>query len=804
MTSLLDEHPLLLPVTGLAAGCVMALSWQQQLSHWVLLALLLLVVLGGAVRFPLVFLAAFWLYCVAWGMIAMQPVRASLEHPSSLGTAPLEGLMVAEGIVSRRPVPLPQGQRFELELERVFSLQGEATISGRLLVTVSKGQGSWLTGDRVRMRGVLRKPHRLGLPGEFDYSRYLALRGIDATLTVPDASLVVLMQSTARPSLQRLLDAAAYRCEQLIRQTLRDPAAAAVLMALVTGSQAGIPPDVTAAYARAGVSHILSISGFHVAVIAATVAQLLIWLFLHWHWLALRINLRRAALLATLPVMGGYLLFTGGAPATARSVVMLAAVVLALWAERESEALDALLLAALLLLVHSPAVLFDLSFQLSFLSLWGIVVLTPLLLSPFKDRLTGWGQRVALFFASSLAAVLATAVPTLVNFHQATFTGLLANLLVVPLLGYGAVVLGAVAAPAAMFAPTLASTLFWIGGWLVEISNRFVFLIADLPMVRSYQVGTVDLVAVLIGLSVVSFVTSARWRGMLLGGTSLVLLVTHLWPPQHNDGHLRCTFLSVGQAEATLLQFPDRSTMLIDGGGYLRDTGGDFGERHLVPALHALGIERIDRLVLTHPHPDHLGGLPAVAEQFPIGEFWQGPWEVAPGGDAARLQSLLIRRGTLIRRLQAGAWQVSFGGCQMTVYTPPLYEMPDDWYGEAGNEASLVLQVTFDRFSALFMADAGLQTEQRLLGLGLSPVTLLKVGHHGSRSATGERFVHQIRPQLALLSVGTGNRFGLPAPETLARLRRHGVQVYRTDHDGTVLVDTDGNDYRVTTGLGSR
>jgi competence protein ComEC len=338
----------------------------------------------------------------------------------------------------------------------------------------------------------------------------------------------------------------------------------------------------------------------------------------------------------------------------------------------------------------------------------------------------------------------------------------------------------------------------------VEISNRFVFLIADLPMVRSYQVGTVDLVAVLIGLSVVSFVASARWRGMLLGGTGLVLLVIHLWPVQDSVGHLRCTFLSVGQAEATLLQFPDRSTMLIDGGGYLRDTGVDFGERHLVPALHALGIKRIDRLVLTHPHPDHLGGLPAVAEQFPVGEFWQGPWEVAPGGDAARLQTILIKRGTSIRRFQSGTWQVPVGGCKMTIYTPSLYEMPHDWYGEDGNESSLVLQLTFDRFSALFMADAGLKTEQRLFGQGLSPVTLLKVGHHGSRSATGERFVRHIRHQLALISAGAGNRFGLPAPETLARLRRHGVQVYRTDHDGTVLVDTDGKDYRVTTGLGSR
>jgi competence protein ComEC len=242
--------------------------------------------------------------------------------------------------------------------------------------------------------------------------------------------------------------------------------------------------------------------------------------------------------------------------------------------------------------------------------------------------------------------------------------------------------------------------------------------------------------------------------------------------------------------------------MLIDGGGYLRDTGLDFGERYLVPALHALGVKRIDRLVLTHPHPDHLGGLPAVVEQLQVGEFWQGTWTVGSGGDADRLQSALLRRGVSIRQLQPGVSRELFGGCQLVVMVPEPYNTAIKQGNDDDNEASLVLQVTHGQFSALFMADAGLTTEQRMLEQKVvQPVTLLKVGHHGSRTATGSAFVRTVRPRLAMISVGAKNRFGLPAPETVARLQQSGAQIYRTDQDGTVLVESDGKDFKVTTGL---
>lgn len=805
MTRLIDEHPLLIPLVGLVCGIVAGLEWAVTLPFWLIVTLFVLLVGGCLFQSRLICLLLVGCFFAGWGVYAIQPVREAIDRPSSIGQSPLAGMVTAEGIIDERPVALARGQRFAVKVERLFFPDGRTVeLKGRLLVTIAQGQVDYLTGDRVRVRGTLSQPRQWGLPGEFNYPRYLALRGIDATLWVQDGRQVVLMRSAVNGSWRRLLDKAAMQCNRAIQAAVQDNAAAAVVMALVTGSQAAIPPDLAAAYARAGVSHILSISGFHVAVIATTVAHLLLFVLLRWQWLALRFNIRKSVVMVTLPVMAGYLVFTGAAPATARSVVMLTAVAVALWAERESDVLDSLLLAALVLIVHSPPVLFDLSFQLSFLSLWGIVVLTPLLMTPVESRLSGWRRHLALFTAASLAAVMATALPTLAAFHQASLTGLIANLVVVPLLGYGAVILGAAAVPLVFVALPVAHALFWLAGWLVMLANRFVLWVSAFPVVRSYQVGQLDLVATVVVLAILSFVRSVRLRLLLVGSVVAGGLAMHLWPAPQSAQQLRLTFLSVGQAESILVQFPDQTTMLIDGGGYLKDNGHDFGERYLVPALQTLGIKRIDRLVLTHPHPDHLGGLPAVAEQLPVGEFWHGAVPHSPGDDYNRLKAALQKKGVPIRSLAPGNLQIAMGGCVVTAIVPPAdgsSQAPSD---EAGNEQSLVFRLDHNQFSALLMADAGFSTEKRLLENGIAPVTLLKVGHHGSRTATSLAFLERVRPRLAIISVGAGNRFGLPAPATVRRLTDHGVRIYRTDQDGTVQVSTDGRGYQVTTWFGSR
>ncbi|MDD2499766.1 MAG: DNA internalization-related competence protein ComEC/Rec2 [Geobacter sp.] len=784
------KRPLLISLVFLVLGCLTEYLLEVPFSFVIPLILVGCLVCSVLLKSQVLFgclLALFWM---SWGIAALAP-RLD-KKTADQGIVAFDGKqVVVEGILQGRPLMKAEGQRFELQVEKVYSNGALFAVDGVLLVTVAKGQGPWLSGDRIRSPAKVQLPRLLGLPGEFDYRRYLALRGVQAMAWVHDADSIVLIRGSAVTSWRRWIDALALRSQEFIRKSVPDPDLRGIVLALATGGQQEVSPALTTAYSRAGVSHILSVSGFHVGVVVAVWVLCLRWLLLRWEWLALRIDVRRTALLSALPLMLLYLVFTGGAPATARSVLMLSAVVLAIWSEREIDSLDVLLLAAFCLLVADPGVLFDLSFQLSFLALWGLLVLTPLLVAPFdRFMVRGWQRTLLLLCAASIATVLATMAPVLDSFHQVSFSGILANLVIVPLLGYGATVLATAALPLQFWLPSVAAFLLKVSGWLVLVSNGFIFWISRLPVLHSFSVGSIDLLATVALLALLSFIRSGRRKGVAVGLLLIGLILVHLWPDAAPDGNMRIAFLSVGQGDATLIKLADGQTMLVDGGGYLRDSDKDFGERYLAPALHRLKVKQIDLMVLTHPHPDHLGGLPAVAEQFRVREFWQGE-SVGSSDNYQRLVGALNNQHTTLRIVKKGD-RVQWGKeLVLSVVAPE-----EVTGGEGGdNDDSLVLHLQQSSFSALLMGDAGFSVEDMLLRDGVGEITLLKVGHHGSRYASSERFLARVKPQVAVISVGAGNTFGLPTEETISRIKQQRTELYRTDQQGTVLVASNGIEF---------
>jgi competence protein ComEC len=659
-------------------------------------------------------------------------------------------------------------------------------VTGLLLVRTGTGRGELLTGDRVRLTATLRRPRNFGTPGEYDRERHLALRQVYVTAFVPTAADLLLVRSGAAHPLRHRLDSVASRLGAAIDRAVPVPEAV-VLRALLLGDQGGVPPTLRDAYNRAGVSHILSISGFHVGVIALFLYQSLAFLARRSETLLLQVNLRRFLLLTTLPILLVYLLLTGAAPATVRSVLMLAACIAALAAERQTDPLDGLLLAALAILAAAPQDLLNLSFQLSFLALWGIIVLTPLFTAPFRKVMEGPWRRPLLLVLSSAAAITATLPVILATFHRASLAGLLANLLVVPLEGFGAVVLGFLALPLVFLAPWLAAQLFFVAGFLVFLADQVIEVLARLPLLPPLMPSRGQLLGFLLVLAALSFLRGPRLRWQAAGVLLVLTLGAGVFGRADASGSLRFTFLSVGQGEATLIAFPDGTTMLVDGGGSPWGKGWDVGERLLVPALASLGIHRLDYLVLSHPHPDHLQGLLTVITQLPVGEFW----ETGAGDDIQELQELRRRvdeRGIPVRQLSAAAGPLGVGGARIEPLWPPST-------GAGGrpatdlNDRSLVLRVVAGEFAALLTGDIGREVERELLHQpGRLPCRLLKVAHHGSRHSSSADFLAVANPRLAVISAGYDNRFGLPAAATLESLGRLGTRVYRTDLNGSVQV----------------
>lgn len=797
------HHPLAIPLLGLIAGTVWGVAVALPLPLYGLVATVLLLALSARYGGQLCWNLALLLFWSLWAANLSGQHLAGVEQ-ATLRSFCNKGNQVLEGVVAERPEPLPTGERVVIAVDHLVSEGKRMPVSGLLQLAVTEGRSGYLRGDRVRFRASPRIPQKLGLPGEFDYPRFLAFKGVCATGTIKTADELVLIRAAKISFLRSLIDRQAQQCRNVIRAILPKTEEGSIVSALVTGGKQEVPGELATAYARAGVAHILSISGFHLGIIAFVLVLLLTRLFLYWEWLALRILPRRAALLCAMPLVIWYLLFTGAAPATVRSAVMLMAVALAFWAERESSLPGILLTAAFLMLLFQPLLLFSASFQLSFLALWGILALTPLFIAPFEQKLKNKAVRaVAQLMAASAAASLATAIPALMSFNQASFSGIISNLLVVPLLGYGATLLGAFSIPLLLWYPPAAKPFLLVCGWLVQLANQVVYKAANLPVLHSFNAGYADLLLSILLLLVIGSQASRRMKLGVFALALSVFVLLHFTPDFRDKHNLRMTFLSVGQSESTLLELPGGRTMLIDGGGYLFETENDFGERYLLPALRRLGVKKIDYLVLSHPHPDHLGGLPAVAQQMPIGEFWQGPWQ-GSSPDYWRLRKALKHRGTDLRILAAGDQPLADGKLTVTVHAPFVDEKNfDQLVGD--NEDSLVLRVSYGYFSALFTGDAGVPTETEMAEYEQPPpVTLLKVGHHGSRSGTGELFLQRIKPELAVISSGRNNRFGLPTMEVLGRLMKHNVQLYRTDYDGTIRVETDGITHSVETQVSGR
>ncbi|MBJ6727633.1 DNA internalization-related competence protein ComEC/Rec2 [Geomesophilobacter sediminis] len=779
-------RPLLLPLASVVCGLTCADLFDLAAPLWSAAALASLALAGCLTRGAAAFRYAVAILFYVWGGLALQPM---LHPAATLEPYVGEERLQIEGVVEGRPESTAAGgARLTIQVNRLFRENAAIPVRGKLLLFIKEGEVSFLDGDRLLFTSRMHRPHSYGIPGEFDYARFLAYRCIAATAFVKDASELVLLQEGQ--GVPRHLDALARKLGAFIDANVAKEEAG-VLKALLLGEMGGVSSDLADAYTKSGVNHILSISGFHVGIIFTCIYQLLYLLGRCSETLALRSNLRQCALLAALPVVVCYLFLSGAAPATVRSVLMIAACVAALALKREVDPVNGIMVAAFLILAFAPEKLFDLSFQLSFLAIWGLALLARpgrYLAARFKG-LTGW---IMLLVAASLVAIAATAVPVAYYFHRVSLIGIVTNIVVVPLIGYGAVVIGFAALVLGLFVPPVAVPLLHLAAWLVRLSDRAILYLARVPAITCYRPGRIDILLACLLLCALTFIVNRRWRAgtaAFLAGALISLGIMEGIEPV--NGNLWVWFLSVGQGDSALVRLPDGKTMLVDGGGSFHQGDQRVGERLLAPALWRLGVSRIDWLVLSHPHPDHLQGLLYLALNFPVGEFW----ESGVGSESyeyAKLRWILAARGVPRRTLFGGEPPVPIGQAAVEPLWPPLVAVPT----EDENDTSLVFRLRYGRSSVLFTGDVGMDGESEILGRNPRlHATVLKVAHHGSRYSSSPEFLAAVAPSTAVISAGYGNSFRLPSSETLDRLRALRIPVRRTDCEGTVEVEfaADGN-----------
>jgi competence protein ComEC len=779
-------HPLLGPLLFFTSGIVAAGSFGIYLPISLLPLLLLLTICLRPLPLVSPFILSFLLLFFLCGNLLLTPLMTGSQQERRYLTDTIGKPMLVEGVIIKRPEAKEDGSRLLLHIEqlRLDDAAGkEVPVKGLVQLRIGSGRTAMMTGDRIRFTGKLRPARNYGIAGEFNVERYYSLKHIVAATFVKSDTEIILLGQTDKLRLQRHFDMTAAEIGRFIMGRLPGPEGG-VIKALLIGDVADIPQPLKDAYSRTGVNHILSISGFHVGVIALALLQFWYLFSRLFPAMLLYLNFRRVAFAMSLPLILYYLFLSGAAPATVRSVLMIIFVTIGLFLERESSPINLIILAAFALLLANPANLYDISFQLSFVALWGITVLTPLLIQPLTMPMPGWLHKLLLFAAASIAAVLVTLLPVAYYFQQASITGIISNFLIVPLLGYGAVVCGFMAIPFIWLYSPPADWLLRTAGVMTSVANGAIAVLDRIPTLPPFVPTDAEIILFLVTMLIITVIKSYRSKYLLLATTSVGLLVAQQIPADNGRYSLKMDFLSVGQGEATLVTFHDGKTMLIDGGGPLHDSSRDVGRQLLLPALRRFGLHRIDYLVLSHSHPDHLQGLIAVATAMPVGEFWENGRNI--GKEYQQLRQLLVSRRIPIKILDAASPPQWLAGVTIrTLHPEPANEISRLFADQ--NEDSLVLRFDTGRFSALFTGDIGIATEFRLLDRREElRSTLLKVPHHGSRYAALPGFFAAVSPQIAVVSAGYRNSFGLPAPEAIDALRQSGAAIFRTDLDGTV------------------
>jgi competence protein ComEC len=675
--------------------------------------------------------------------------------------------------------------------------------AGRLLVVVNGRSGAPpLPGDRVAVLGRLAFGPRYLSPGADDPSWRLRARGA-AALIATGADRVAITGVARRVSGARLAARMQRRVSKRIAARGGDRAGSAIASALAAGDRSAIDDELSTALRRAGIGHLLAVSGLHLAVVGLFVFVVTRRLWAAIGPLATRIEPATAAAIAALITASGYAAMTGGRPSAMRALWVVAAILVARIRWRRVTVTAALGLAGLVLLAHRPALLRDPGFQMSFCA-----AATLALVFAGRARRPGWRGAVGSLVACSAWALAATAPTAAALFGELAPAGIAANLVAVPAVELAILPLALGGAALSAIAPAA-------GGLLLDAAIAGAGAIARFAEAVAWAAPTMAvpgpgrIEAVVAGIAIAAAVIAARRRrgaaaavavAVAAAATAAVAVSIAAGPP--TGDRLRIAFLDVGHGDAAVLELPGGEVWLIDAGGLpfvIDAAGGDQARRRgegpgrdsVLRYLRHRRIERLDRVALSHPHPDHFLGLGALAGEIEIGEVWlvaAHAEQPIPPSLAALLTSLRV----LGAEIRSPPPALVISGPVVLEALAPRYRgrVAADPVSSV-NDNSLLLRVSFAGRRILFTGDLEREGEELALDR-LGPAALaadvVKVPHHGSATSSTARLVAATGAAVAVISCGSGNRFDFPDPDVVDRWRRAGAAIARTDVDGAVVI----------------
>lgn len=699
----------------------------------------------------------------------------------------LQGVVVT-GLVVDEPDIRDQSILLRVEAESIVVSGGQRrSVNGFVLITIPRfPKVSY--GTQVQLIGDLETP---GSDATFDYKNYLARQGIHSQMRWPQLTILAENQGSW---FYRTIYTFKTQAQLTIQRLLPDPQAA-LLAGILLGNDQGLSPELAEQFRITGMTHIIAISGFNIAILVGTIVSVG----------RPFLGNRRASIVALAAVIV-YTLLVGADAAVVRAAVMGSLFIFSRrMLGRPTFAPASLFVAALVMTLINPFILWDIGFQLSFAATLGLMLYAEPFSQWTQKRLSTLigpetTQRLMRFLSEAVLVTLAAqllTLPLIVGyFNQLSFVGLAANLFILPAQA-GVMLWGASATLLGLISPAIGQVVAWMAWLFLTYTIELVRFFAAVPGAAvSVNVSP----AAIIGFYAIIFTFTwykrrrperaalsfdwlptdfPRWTALGIGGLAALLFL--FWGVSRPDGNLRIAFLDVGQGDAIFIQTPSGRQIVVDGGRYPSVLNQHLGRR--IPFWD----REIDMVVATHPEADHINGLPGIFERYRV------DYLITNG--ETRATAVLESLNTAAADQDTSTWFVTAGevinigdGVHLEVLNPPGLLTPQN-----SNQNSVAFRLVYEDFSVLLAGDTEMVAEQAMLQSGRTlQSVVLKAAHHGSNTSSTSAFLTAVQPQVVVISAGRDNNFGHPHPDVLQRAAEVGATVLRTDELGTIEVITDG------------
>ncbi|MCK4359914.1 MAG: DNA internalization-related competence protein ComEC/Rec2 [Candidatus Cloacimonetes bacterium] len=689
------------------------------------------------------------------------------------------------GFIADEPIYYSCKTKFVLSIQKIE----ETNICGKICVRVN-GKFNANYGDRISIYASIQKPYKNNNPYSFNYKEYLENKGIYASAFIYSNSITIENQTK---NLYSILVIGPRKWIRNRIDNLFSQKYAGFIKAILLGEKDALDKNIKEDFANSGLSHILAVSGLHTGVIALILLTIL----------QVIIRKRNLARILTTLTLFYYVLLSHSAPSVQRAVIMISLLLISKILQRKPESVNILFAAGFIILLINPRQIFSVGFQFSFLSVFAILVIYPIFSKVIyglyeKYKPAYWLLNLMMI---SFVVQLVLAPLTVYYFHKIAFGGIIANVIAIPIIS-----LILPLSILAIFFPLASINVYYIAAnrlllnLLFSISNFVSYkriLLFDFLNVEIWQVIFVFVIFVLLILIWKEKERVSRKIVYILTSTFLIFCLIFL-PSFLYSPRVELTILDVQTGDAIFLKTPSRKNILIDTGN--KTDKIDFGEKVVLPFLQSKQVRKLDLLVLTHPHADHIGGAGYLLDKIKVKSILMPKCEY---------KSLLYHN--LCRKIEEKNIEVVYADTSLVFDEFSLMKIkllfPFSGFSTKNiNNYSIILKCEYKDFSFILTGDAEKEVENWLCekySAGLD-IDVLKVCHHGSNTSSTNRFLELTSPEFGAISVGKFNRYGLPSDKALDRLHKHNIRFFRTDEDGAIIFSSDGNDLRIKTILSEK